>query len=75
MKNRTKLMIGIVLISGILILSYMGSTNMVSGEEPPEQDPHDPGNARGPGIFASIPTGPIDFVSDINQILNPLIFY
>jgi len=75
MNNKTKLIIGLFLISGIILISYMGTNDMVNGEEPFEDDPDDPGNARGPGIFTSIPTGPIDFVSDINQILNPLNFH
>ena len=72
MNNRTKLMIGLFLITGILVISYLGVTNMVVGDEPPEQDPHDPGNARGPGVFTSLPPKPIEFVADVDIVLDAI---
>jgi hypothetical protein len=72
MKNRTKIMIGIILITGIVVLSYMGATKMVSGD-PPEQEGDDPGNARGPGIFDSLQPTPINFVANDIAIITSAI--
>jgi len=74
LKNKTKLIIGIFLISGIMILGYMGTTNMVNGDEPIDDDPNDPGNARGPGIFDSLPTGPLEFANSPDAVLTSLNF-
>ncbi len=45
---------------------------MVNGDEPIDDDPNDPGNARGPGIFDSLPTGPIEFANSPDVELNSL---
>ena len=70
MNNKTKLMIGIILITGIVVLSYMGATKMAAGEDPQDQEGDDPGNARGPGIFDSLPPKPIDFIADDIAIIT-----
>ena len=71
MKNKSKLIIGIFLISGVILLGYMGTTNMIDGS-PPEQDGDDPGNSTGPGIYESAPSEPLDFISSIDLAANPL---
>ena len=71
MKNRTKVMIGLFLITGIVVLSYMGASKMVIGEEPPDDDPEDPGNARGPGL-GSIPPKPMEFVASVDIIIDAI---
>ena len=71
MNKKTKLIIGIVLISGIILITSLGVTNLV-GEEPPEQEGDDPGNSKGPGIFTSLPTDEIEFAEGLNLDINTL---
>jgi hypothetical protein len=71
LKHKSKLILGIVLVAGIILLSYMSVT--VTSEEPPEQDDDDPGNGRGPGIWESLPIDiKIDYEVDFNNVLNPI---
>jgi hypothetical protein len=71
MKNRTKLMIGIFLISGLVLLGYMGITNKTEGF-PPEDDPDDPGNGTGPGLGSFEPPKDFDFIINLNLVVNSL---
>ena len=72
MKNKTKLVIGIFLISGVILLGYMGTTNMNDGF-PPEEDGDDPGNGKGPGLGSFVPPEPFEFILSIDLVLNSLI--
>ncbi|NHJ48879.1 MAG: hypothetical protein FK733_13930 [Asgard group archaeon] len=54
MKNKSKLLLGIFLITGVIFLCYMGVTNIANGN-PPEADGDDPGNSRGPGFDEALP--------------------
>jgi hypothetical protein len=72
LKNKSKLIIGIFLITGLVFLCYLGVTNAL-GEEPPEQDDDDPGNGRGPGFWDSLPIDGTVITPSVEMALNSLI--
>jgi hypothetical protein len=67
MKKNTKMIIGIVLITGLFVIVGLSITHtFTNAEEPPDKDPGDPGNAPGPGLDFGINMENIGFIDTSN---------
>ncbi|MHA1156035.1 MAG: hypothetical protein ACTSQK_07995 [Candidatus Heimdallarchaeota archaeon] len=61
MRNKTKIVISLLLIVGFIAITSNQLISPVVSDPPFDDDPDDPGNSTGPGFFDSIPVVDIDF--------------